>query len=484
MELIALILVPFIGGALAAVAEGRHNAERWITILSMAATVIVAGIAASSGATNEDGWFLLHQTVWAPTLGVSLQLGLDGISAALIIMAAGLGLICAVVSWNEITERSGLFHMSVCWTVATAIGVFLALDLLIFVFFFEAMLLPSFVLIALYGHENREAAGFKYLIFNAVGGLGLLAAVIALAAMADEMTFDAFKLSALGLDPQIQLWLLLAFSLAFLTKLPAIPLHAWLPDAHTEAPTAGSILLAGVLLKAGGYGLYRFAPMLFPEGLAIAAPWGMALGVAGALYGGLVACGQNDAKRLVAYTSVAHMGLVLLGIAAGTELARTGAAIEMVAHGFSAAALFLLVGALQHRCGTRDMRELGGLQQRAPRFAAAFGLFLAAALAMPGTANFVGEVLVIIGTFQVNWPVAVLAIFSLIISVVYATRPFGSIVFGKGEGRGAVRDLDPNELFALAVLAVGTLAIGLFPQFLVDIIEPSAAMMRQVVATP
>jgi NADH-quinone oxidoreductase subunit M len=470
MALIALLLLPLFGGLLAYTVSGKGEAERWVTIGTFAATLAVL-IVTVLGA--DDGrWMAQVEIPWVPSFGISINFALDGLSAALIAIAAGLGIICVMASWRDIRVDSGLFHACLCWTVAATIGVFLSFDLLVFVFFWEAMLIPSFMLIAVWGHGDKEAAALKFLIFNAVAGFGLLAAVFGLASMADHMTFNAFQLAEIKLSPATQVWLLLGFSLAFLVKLSVPPFHAWLPDAHTLAPTAGSILLAGVLLKTGAYGLFRFSPMLFPDGLAIVAPYGIALGAAGALYGGLVACGQTDAKRLVAYTSIAHMSIVLMGVAAATQYALAGAAVEMVAHSLSASALFFLIGALYERTHTRDIGELGGLQQSAPRFAAAFALFCSALLALPGTSNFVGEALVVVGIFQVNWPFALVALSTLIVSVVYATRLLKALVFGEARPK-QVLDLSWREYVPALALAIGTLVIGLYPQSLIGLIEPA-----------
>lgn len=462
MELMSLFLLPFFGGIAAAALAGRGNLDRWVSLAAMLAPLAILGATVLAG--GDARWISEHRSPWLPDLGVSLHFAIDGFSAALCALTLGLGAVCVAASWHEIRERTGMFHLMLCWTIATAIGVFISFDLLLFVFFFEAMLIPSFLLIAMFGHGDREAAAIKYLIFNGIGGLGLLAGTLALVALAGGLTFDAFALSGAEIGLTAQVVLLLTFALAFLVKLPALPFHVWLPDAHTQAPTAGSILLAGVLLKTGGYGLFRFAPLLFPDALSLLAPGVMALGVAGALYGGVLACGQTDAKRLIAYTSVAHMGLVLLGIGAGTQIALSGAAVEMIAHAFSSSALFLLVGALSHRTGSRDMGALGGLQGRAPRFTAGFVVFFAAALAMPGTANFLGEILVILGTFQVSWPAAVLAITSLVISVVYATTLLRGVVLGKPPDGAEVEDLRPHELWPLVALAAGTLVMGVVPQ--------------------
>ncbi|MGF1552501.1 MAG: NuoM family protein [Paracoccaceae bacterium] len=479
MELIALVLLPFLAGALAPLLAGRApGAERWVTIAALA---LAAGAVVLVALTPEEGrWLRLLRVEWMPALGVGLILALDGLSAALVLVTAGLGIVATVISWDTITERSGVFHLCLAWTCAAAIGVFIAFDLLVYFFFWEAMLIPSFLLISLFGHGERERAGMTYLIFNAAAGFGLLAGVLALAASVDPISFDAFLLAGERPSSTAQHWMLAGFLLALLVKLPALPVHAWLAEAHTRAPTAGSILLAGVLLKTGSYGLFRFPPMLFPDAVATFAPFGMALGAAGAVYGGVLACGQSDAKRLVAYTSVAHMGLVLLGISAGTTLSLAGAGVEMVAHAISGSALFLLVGVMEHRYGTRDLTALGGAQASMPRFAAAFALFFAAALAMPGTANFVGEALIVLGVFTVNWVYAVIAVSALVISVVYATRLIGGIVFGEppeAQGTlsaaraGRVEDLRPHELWPLIALAVCTILFGVMPHLIVEAID-------------
>lgn len=472
MALIAMILLPLLGGCAALFAPrlGR-NVERWLSVAVLVAGLVALVIAAVHGNADER-WLDFSRTAWAPSMGVQLLLAMDGLSAAMLGVSLGLGLVAVIVSWDT-QENSGLFHASLLWTVAASNGVFLSFDLLVLAFFWELMVVPGFLLIALWGHGTREAAAMKFLIFNAVAGLGLLAAVFWLAAAAPVITFDAFELAKMGIAPAAQVWLLGGFALAFIVKLAVPPFHAWLPDAHTQAPTAGSILLAGLLLKTGAYGLFRFPALLFPDGFLVLAPWGLALGSFGTLYGAVMACGQTDAKRLVAYTSVAHMSIVLLGICGGVHFAMMGAAIEMVAHAFSASALFLLIGAVYDRVGTRDLRELGGLQRTAPRFAAAFALFFSAVLAMPGTANFLGEALVITGMFQVNWVFAAIALISLVVSVVYATRLLKEIVFGAPKARPVTRDLTTRELSLVVVLGACTIWFGLLPQLLMTPFGPA-----------
>ncbi|REC58173.1 NADH-quinone oxidoreductase subunit M [Rhodosalinus sediminis] len=485
MALIAQLLLPFFGGfaALLAARTGRDR-ERWVAIAAMAATL--AALAAGVALGDDGRWLAFYRADWAPSFGIQVLLAMDGLTAAMLAISSGLGIISVFISWH-VTHRSALFHAAICWTVAAANGVFLSFDLLIFAFFWELMIVPAFLLIALWGHGDREAAAIKFLVFNAVAGLGLLAAVFWMGATSDPVTFDAFALAETEYSETAQILLLLGFALAFMVKLPVPPFHAWLPDAHTQAPTAGSILLAGLLLKTGAYGLFRFPPMLFPDALMALAGWGMALGAFGVVYGGILACGQTDAKRLVAYTSVAHMSIVLMGVCGGVHFALIGAGVEMIAHAFSSSALFLLIGALQHRTGTRDLRELGGLQKTAPAFATSFALFFAAALAMPGTANFLGEALVITGMFQVNWVFAAIALVSLVVSVVYATRLIGGIAFGAP--KPAVEnapDLHRYELWPIAILGLCALVFGLFPQLLIGWLWTAveAALQPLIVVQP
>lgn len=478
MALIALIALPFALGLLSlALARVSVALTRWVTLAGLMLISALA-IPLLSAAPQDGPWLQIYNQPWLPSLGASWLFAGDGLSVSLALTSCLLGALCVAVSWQEIGKRVGLFHLCICWTVAACNGVFFAMDLILFIFFWEAMLVPSFLLIALYGHEKRESAAMKYLVFNQAGGIALIAAVLATGALVDPINFSAFQLSELDLSYDLQFWALLGFSAAFLVKLPTVPLHAWLPDAHTQAPTAGSILLAGLLLKTGAYGLYRFPALLFPDAAADLTPYMLYLGALSAIYGGVLAAGQSDGKRLVAYTSVAHMGFVLMGIFAATPLALTGAGVEMIAHALSASALFLMMGVLQERTGTRELGALGGLQRRTPRLALALSFFVVAALAMPGTANFVGEALVIFGVFQVRWPVAVAAAFGLILSVVYATKLLQGTVFGRPDEDHPLADLNARELAQAVPLILGILAIGLQPQWLINILEPSVDAAR------
>ena len=411
MILFWLILTPLIGGVIAGFGGRRNSAlSRWLSLACLAIdlVLIVALWAANYGAavTLNGTWLAQIDWPWIPQLGIRLHLGLDGLSLLLILLTLGLGVMSVIASWAEITERVGFFHFNLMLTLAGVIGVFLALDLFLFFFFFwELMLVPMYFLIAVWGHERRIYAAIKFFLFTQGGGLLMFAAIVALALInyrqTGTLTFDYFALAKTQLVSTTQMWFMLGFFIAFAVKLPVVPFHMWLADAHTEAPTAGSVILAGLLLKTGAYGLLRFAVPLFPAASSTFAPVAMTLGVIGILYGAMLAFAQDDMKRLVAYTSISHLGFVLLGIYAGNALALQGAIVQMLAHGLSTGALFILVGALQERLHTRDMLQLGGLWSTAPRIGA-IGLFFAiASLGLPGLGNFVGEFLVLLGTYRV-----------------------------------------------------------------------------------
>jgi NADH-quinone oxidoreductase subunit M len=289
---------------------------------------------------------------------------MDGLSLLLVLLTVLLGLMAVVASWSEIRERVGFFHFNLLWVLAGIVGVFLALDLFLFYVFWEMMLVPMYFLIGIWGHESRIYAAIKFFIFTQASSLLMLLAIVTLFFLHHQQfgvyTFDYIALLGTPLGPGMAMWLMLGFFVAFAVKLPVVPFHTWLPDAHTEAPTAGSVILAGLLLKTGAYGLLRFVVPLFPEAARAFAPAAMVLGVIGILYGAVLAFAQTDLKRLVAYTSISHLGFVVLGIFAWNEWALQGAVMQMICHGLSTGALFILVGALQERLQTRDMGRMGG----------------------------------------------------------------------------------------------------------------------------
>jgi NADH-quinone oxidoreductase subunit M len=499
--LVWLIATPFIGGLLAWQSERASKvAPRVIAGATMAIGLALsltlwsagdysltgAGFSAAQGAPT---WTFELRTEWIPAIGATFHLGLDGLSILLIVLTQLLGLLAVVCSWREIDRNIGFFHLNLMWNIGGVIGVFLSLDLLLFFVFWEMMLVPMYFLIAHWGHdapsaESRSALGgrdrvytaMKFFIYTQASGLLLLVATLALVYfnydVSGVLSFDYHDLLANELPPAVEWWLMIGFFVAFAVKMPIVPVHGWLPDAHTNAPTAGSVDLAGILLKTAAYGLLRFAIPFFPNASLEFSGVAMSLGVVGIAYGAAVAFAQNDLKRLVAYSSVSHMGYVVIGIYAGTDQALLGVIVQMLAHGLSAAALFILCGEIYERYGTRDLRELGGMWTRLPNLPRLLMFFALAALGLPGLGNFVGEFLVLSGTYVVAPTIAILGTSGLVLSVVYALVMVERTTYGAPAGavasRGAVADLNVRELAMMAVLVTLLLGLGLYPQPVID----------------
>ncbi|MCP8686186.1 complex I subunit 4 family protein [Marinobacterium sedimentorum] len=484
MSLVLLILIPLLGALLV------WLAERWRTGFSRVLSLAVLGLDAllllplPHQAPAGELWWLQFRADWLPNLGIGWHFALDGLSALLLWLTLFIGALSVLVSWREIDQRVGFFHCNLLLSVAGIIGVFTALDLFVFFVFWELMLIPMVLLIAIWGHENRRYAAIKFFIFTQASSLLMLVAILGLVFMqygqTGVMSFDYEDLLRLQLAPTPAFWLMLGFFVAFAVKLPMVPLHTWLPDAHTEAPTAGSVLLAAILLKTGAYGLLRFALPLFPAASADFAPLAMGLGALGVLYGAKLAFAQHDIKRLVAYTSVSHMGFVLLGIYAMNDLALQGALMQMLAHGLSTAALFIIVGMLYARWHTRDLRQLGGLWSLLPRLSGFTLLFALASLGLPGLANFMAEFLILAGAFQRDWPITLVAMLGLVGAALYALLLVQRSLWGATVPDAKVHDCSPREWSVLASLAVLLLLFGLHPQPVLDLVQrPVAAILAE-----
>jgi NADH-quinone oxidoreductase subunit M len=491
MMLLLLILVLLIGGVAAWLGERRGEAwPRWISLIVLAidlALVLVLWAERDGSAAAATGsWFADLDWPWIPPLGIRFHLGMDGLSLVLILLTILLGIASVAASWTEITERVGFFHFNLLWVLAGVAGVFLALDLFLFFLFWELMLVPTYFLIAIWGHEQRFYASIKFFLFTQGSGLLMFVAIVALFFVnyrqTGTPTFDYFALARAQLDSTTQTWLMLGFFIAFAVKLPAVPFHTWLPDAHTQAPTAGSVVLAGLLLKTGAYGLLRFAVPLFPEAAAAFAPVAMTLGVIGILYGAMLAFAQDDMKRLVAYTSVSHLGFVLLGIYAWNTLALQGVIMQMVAHGVSTGALFILVGALQERLHTRDMRRLGGLWSDVPRLAAIGMFFAIASLGLPGLGNFVGEFLIMFGTYRVAGGFAIAAALGLIVATAYALIFVQRVFQGENRGTTTLLDLSARHMAVMSAMVVTLVWLGIYPQLVFDTAGPGLANLQWILA--
>jgi len=477
MMLAALILVLLAGGALAWAGERLHpTLPRWVAVAALVFDLgLLVGYWAGVGTPRDAGWLLELSADWIPALGVRLHLAMDGLSLVMLVLTAFLGLAAVAASWR-LEHRVGFFHANLLWVLAGVTAVFLAVDLLLFYVAWELMLVPMVLLIAVWGHERRRYAALKFFVYTQAGGLLMLVSIVALALLAADggpLSFAYADLLGVELGRSASLWLLAGFLAGFAVKLPAFPIHGWLPDAHTEAPTAGSVILAGLLLKTGAYGLLRFAIPLFPDAAAMLAPAMMGLGAVGILYGAVLAFSQSDLKRLVAYTSVSHLGFVLVGAFAFDRLAVAGSVAQMVAHGLSTGALFVLVGFLAERTGTRSLDRLGGLWAVAPRMGVAGLFFALASLGLPGTANFVAEILVLLGAFRTSPGIAVLATAGLVLATIYSLRLVHGTFLGPNRESWRIADLTPRELAVLAVLAAGLLWLGFYPAPVLDAVAPA-----------
>lgn len=462
MILVYLLVITFASGLLSWIFG------RWSRIISLAGLIIDAVLLV---------WLWLNQNQitelklpWIVPFGVSFHLSMDGLSLLLVTLTVLLGISSIVASWNEIKKNVGAFHFTLMAALTGIMGVFISLDLFLFYFFWELMLVPMFFLISVWGHENKNYAALKFFIFTQAGGLLMLISIIALYFIGGNSTGNfTFDYSELIKIPYTNIFIvMLGFFIAFAVKLPIVPLHVWLPDAHTEAPTAGSVILAGLLLKTGGYGMLRFILPLFATEAKALAPAAVVLAIVGIIYGALMAFAQKDLKRLIAYTSISHLGFVLLGIFAGNAMSLQGAVIVMIAHGLSTGALFIISGALQERIHTRDMKVMGGLWTILPRMGGMTMFFALASLGLPGLANFVGEFLVLAGTFKVYPLAAAIATLGFIFSTVYSLWIIYRVFQGTLHHKWQTNDLRTFEMVNLGVLMAAVLWIGIFPQTVIN----------------
>ncbi len=481
MILAWLIIIPLSGGLLAWLLDRKNStAARWGSLAALALdTILLAGLwsaTPSATALDRSAWLAELSLPWIPQLGVGIHLAVDGLSLALIALTLFLGIISVVCSWTEVRERVGFFHLNLLWILSGILGVFMALDLFLFYFFWELMLIPMYFLINIWGHENRVYASLKFFIFTQAGGLFMLISVLALyfihGANTGQYTFDYPLLLGTTMSPGAAFWIMMGFVIAFIVKLPAVPFHPWLPDAHTEAPTAGSVILAGLLLKTGAYGLLRFVLPLFPEAVASISQGMLLISIIGIIYGAVLAFGQSDLKRLVAYTSVSHMGFVLLGIFVGSRTSLSGAVMQMVAHGVSTGALFIIVGMIQERLHTREMGAMGGLWSTMPRLSGAGLVFALASLGLPGFGAFVAEFMVLLGSFRAHVGITAAAASGLVLSAIYSLWIVQRAFHGdKKEGLKSA-DLTPRETGVLTIMIIAILWLGLFPRPLLNMTEP------------
>lgn len=478
MILVYLIAILLTGALLAGIA-GIWNPV-WPRIISLVALIIdlillISFISRPSSPANN--WLIDFKHDWIPEFGISIHLALDGLSLLMLLLTFFLGILSVIISWKEINTKVGFFHFNLLLILAGIVGVFLSLDLFLFYFFWELMLVPMYFLIGIWGHENRTAASYKFFLYTQAGGLLMFISILALYFVHGNSTgiytFDYLQLLGTEMSASTALLIMLGFLAAFLVKLPVVPLHNWLPDAHTEAPTAGSLILAALLLKTGAYGLLRFIIPLFPSASITFAPIGMLLGVVGILYGAKLAFAQTDLKRLIAYTSVSHMGFVILGVFSFNELAYQGVVMQMLAHGISTGALFIMAGQLSERIHTRDINKMGGLWEKAP-FMGTIGLvFSMASLGLPGLGNFIAEILILIGAFKASILMSCLASAGLIAATIYSLRIMQKVFFGNKNKDWEMNDLTLREKIVSASLVIVIIGLGLFPQPVFDTARPA-----------
>ncbi len=491
MTLVLLILLPLVGGV-AVWFVGRRNADvcRWFSLaIVLAEFALVLRLWARHFHTVELGsggpWLEIFERAWIPELGINFILAIDGLSLLMVVLTAFIGVMAVLVSWREIEERVGIYFACLLWVLAGITGVFMALDLFLFYFFWEVMLIPMYFLIGVWGHERRIYAAVKFFIFTLAGGLLMLVSILALyfthGASTGVYTFNYTELLGTPMDSPAAFWIMLGFFVAFAVKLPAVPIHNWLPDAHTEAPTAGSLILAALLLKTGAYGLIRFVVPLFPEASATMVPWALWLGVFGIIYGAILAFGQTDLKRLVAYTSVSHMGFVLIGIYSWNQLSLQGTVMQMICHGISTGSLFMIVGMLYDRIHTRDVTKMGGLWRAAPRLGGVAMIFAMASLGLPGTGNFIGEFLVIFGAFPVNVAVTVVALIGIVAATVYSLRIIQTTFHGPATMDFEIADMNSREMLMMTPMILIIVWLGLWPSTVIATFEPSLEALLHLV---
>ena len=476
-----LTFLPLVGAALILLVPGgdspaAKNNIRWIALWTTLVVFALSLFAWTQFTSGVADFQFVEQKAWFGS-GLSYKMGVDGISFPFVVLTAFLMPFCIGASWASIQTRVKEYFLCFLVLETLMIGVFCALDIVLFYLFFEGGLIPMFIIIGVWGGKRRIYSSFKFFLYTLAGSLLMLIAILAM--YAQTHTTDITALLATKFDPGLQKWLWLAFFASFAVKMPMWPVHTWLPDAHVEAPTAGSVILAGILLKMGGYGFLRFSLPMFPDASHYFAPLVFALSVIAIVYTSLVALVQEDMKKLIAYSSVAHMGFVTMGLFAVNQQGVQGAVFQMVSHGLVAGALFLCVGVVYDRLHTREIAAYGGIVARMPNYAVAFMIFTMANVGLPGTSGFVGEFLTLLGTFQANAWVTFLATTGVILSAAYALYLYRRVIFGKLEKPSlqGLADLDRREIAILAPLVVLTIYYGVHPGPILDACSGSVAAL-------
>ena len=484
-----VVFAPLLGALLLLAIPNRQNARDGlvrglalgISLLVFVLTLLVWRAFDGSSADFQ----LVERVAWIPAFGIEYHVGVDGISLWLIVLTGFLTPLALLSSWIGIEKKVKEFSFFVLALQAGMLGVFVSLDLFLFYIFWDAMLIPMYFLIGIWGYDQRIYAAIKFILYTMAGSVLMLIAIIGLAVLHAQATgqysFNLLRLYELSIEPRTQLWFFLAFALAFAIKVPLFPFHTWLPDAHVQAPTAGSVILAGVLLKMGTYGLIRFAFPLFPDAALQVAPFLGTLAVIGIVYGALVAMVQPDMKKLVAYSSVSHMGFIVLGICAANVQGMQGAVYQMLNHGVSTGGLFLIVGMLSDRRHTRQIAEYGGLKHVMPKLVAAFLILTLSSIAMPGLNGFVGEFLTLMGAYRWRPVLAAVAATGVILSAVYMLWMFQRVNYGAltNPKNKQLPDLSPREWAAIGPTLVMAVVMGVVPNLFLAPMAPAVDRLVQ-----
>lgn len=484
--LLSVIVFLPAAGALVILFLRDDNAVRW-TALTVAVVdfVLCIGLLLGFDTTTYEMQFT-ETREWIPALGVSFALGVDGISALFVFLTALLGGVSVLASWVAIDRKVKEFMISLLAMQSLMLGVFCALDLFLFYVFWEAMLIPMYMIIGVWGGDGRVYAAFKFFLFTLAGSVLFLIGVIVLYFQGGE-TFDILSLMGQDYPFAVQSWLFFAFLIAFAVKVPMVPMHTWLPDAHVQAPTAGSIILAGVLLKMGAYGFLRFSLPMLPDASQYYSTLVLVLSAIAIVYGGLLALAQDDLKKLVAYSSISHMGFVTLGIFTLSIRGMEGGILQMFNHGITTGALFLLVGLIYERTHTRSISDYGGLMKAAPVYTVFLAIFILSSMALPGTNSFVGELLILADAFGANLAVGAAAIVGALLAAAYLLGMFRRVALGPASvgQRYEIWDINRRELAAILPLAVFVFWVGLYPKPFLNIIHVSAEhLLQQVYGQP
>ena len=492
MHLLSVLIWLPILGAIGVLAFGRQaNAARWLALLVALATLVLSIPLWTGYDAAGPVMQFAESMAWIPALGADYALAADGISVALIVLTAFTTVLVVIGSWKPISDRVAQYMAAMLALEGFLIGVFAATDALLFYVFFEAMLIPMFIIIGVWGGPRRVYATLKFFIYTFLGSIFMLVALIYLHMKTGEFSIAAFAQA--GLSAREQAWIFFAFLLGFAIKVPMWPVHTWLPDAHVEAPTGGSVVLAAIMLKVGGYGFIRFSLPITPDASQEFAWLIIVLSLIAIIYIGYVALVQEDMKKLIAYSSIAHMGFVTLGVFIALALVREhgnpdaarlgiqGAMVQMVSHGFVSGAMFSCIGVMYDRLHTRRIADYGGLANVMPWFAAFVVLFSMANCGLPGTSGFVGEFMVIMASFQDSPVIALFAAFTIIIGAAYTLWLVKRIIYGEvaNERVATMQDLDVREWIVLGAFAIAVLAIGIYPKPLTDLMEPAVLQIVQ-----